>query len=83
LPTRDVTLADGRRLYYQQEESRRHAQAGKQASVYMTRRGPDGTLHILIALDDEPTHGAHDHLTTAWTAIRRRQHAGTEPVLTS
>ena len=62
LPTRDVTLADGRRLYYQQEESRRCAEAGKHASVYMTKRGPHGALRILITVDDEPERGEHYHL---------------------
>ncbi len=54
LPTRDVTLADGRRLYYQQGESGQHAAADKPASVYMTKRGPDGALRILVTVDDEP-----------------------------
>jgi len=68
LPTRDVTLADGRRLYYQQGESRQHAETGTQASVYMTKRGPDGALHILITVDDEPERGEHYHLSGSYPA---------------
>jgi len=68
LPTRDVTLADGRRLYYQQGESRQHAAAGKQTSVYMSKRGPDGALHILITVDDEPARGEHYHLSGSYPA---------------
>ncbi len=83
LPTRDVTLADGHRLYDQHDESRQHAEAGTQASVYRTKRGPDGALHLLITVDDEPAHGARDHPTTSRTAIPRGQHAGAGPVLTS
>jgi len=66
LPTRDVTLADGRRLYYQQGESRQHAAHGKHASVYMTKRGPDGALRILITVDDEPDYGEHYHLSGSY-----------------
>jgi hypothetical protein len=66
LPTRDVTLADGRRLYYQQEESRRCAEAGKATAVYMTKRGPDGALRILITVDDEPERGEHYHLSGSY-----------------
>ncbi len=83
LPTRDVTLADGHRLYDQHDESRQHAEAGTQASVYRTKRGPDGALHLLITVNDEPTHGARDHPSTSRTAIPRGQHAGAGPVLTS
>ncbi len=83
LPTRDVTLADGRRLYDQHDESRHHAETGTQASIYRTKRGPDGALHLLITVDDEPAHGAHDHRTTSRTAIPRGQHAGAGQVLTS
>jgi len=54
LPTRDMTLADRRCLYYQQGESRQHANQGQHASVYMTKRGSDGALRILITVDDEP-----------------------------
>jgi len=68
VPTRDVTLADGRRLYYQQGESRQHAEAGKQASVYMTKRGPDGALRILVTVDDEPARGEHYHLSGSYPA---------------
>jgi hypothetical protein len=67
LPTRDVTLADGRRLYYQQEESRRCAEAGKATAVYMTKRGPDGALRILITVDDEPERGEHYHLSGSYS----------------
>ncbi len=66
LPTRDVTLADGRRLYYQQGESRQHAETGTQASVYMSKRGPDGALRILITVDDEPERGEHYHLSGSY-----------------
>ncbi len=66
LPTRDVTLADGRRLYYQHAESRRHAEAGVAASVYMSKRGPDGALRILITVDDEPDYGEHYHLSGSY-----------------
>jgi len=66
LPTRDVTLADGRRLYYQQGESRQHAAQGHHASVYMTKRGPDGALRILITVDDEPDYGEHYHLSGSY-----------------
>ncbi len=66
LPTRDVTLADGRRLYYQQGESRQYAASGKHASVYMTKRGPDGALRILITVDDEPDYGEHYHLSGSY-----------------
>jgi hypothetical protein len=66
LPTRDVTLADGRRLYYQQEESRRCAEAGKATAVYLTKRGPDGALRILITVDDEPERGEHYHLSGSY-----------------
>ncbi len=66
LPTRDVTLADGRRLYYQQGESRQYAASGKQASVYMTKRGPDGALRILVTVDDEPERGEHYHLSASY-----------------
>jgi len=66
LPTRDVTLADGRRLYYQQGESRQHAEAGTQVSVYMTKRGPDGALRILITVDDAPDYGEHYHLSSSY-----------------
>ena len=66
LPTRDVTLADGHRLYYQQGESRQHAAHGKHASVYMTKRGPDGALRILITVDDEPDYGEHNHLSGSY-----------------
>ena len=83
LPTRDVTLADGHRLYDQHDESRQHAEAGTQASVYRTKRGPDGALHLLITVNDEPTHGARDHPSTSRTAIPRGQHAGAGQVLTS
>ena len=83
VPTRDVTLADGHRLYDQHDESRHHAEAGTQASVYRTKCGPDGALHLLITVNDEPTHGARDHPSTSRTAIPRGQHAGAGPVLTS
>ncbi len=66
LPTRDVTLADGRRLYYQQGESRHYADQGQHASVYMTKRGPGGALRILITVDDEPERGEHDHLSGSY-----------------
>ncbi len=66
LPTRDVTLVDGRRLYYQQGESRQHANQGQHASVYMTKRGPDGALRILITVDDEPARGEHYHLSGSY-----------------
>ena len=66
LPTRDVTLADGRRLYYQQGESRQYADRGKQASVYMTKRGPAGALRLLLTVDDEPGHGEHYHLSGSY-----------------
>jgi len=66
LPTRDVTLADGRRLYYQQGESRQHAAHGKQASVYLTKRGPDGALRILVTVDDDPSYGEHYHLSGSY-----------------
>jgi len=68
LPTRDVTLADGLRLYYQQEENRRCAEAGKATAVYMTKRGPDGALRILITVDDEPERGEHYHLSGSYPA---------------
>jgi len=66
LPTHDVTLADGRRLYYQQGESRQYAASGKHASVYMTKRGPDGALRILVTVDDEPERGEHYHLSGSY-----------------
>jgi len=66
LPTRDVTLADGRRLYHQQGESRQYAASGKHASVYMTKRGPDGALRILITVDDEPERDEHYHLSASY-----------------
>ncbi len=66
LPTRDVTLADGRRLYYQQGESRQYAASGKHASVYMTKRGPDGALRILVTVDEEPERGEHYHLSASY-----------------
>ncbi len=66
LPTCDVTLADGRRLYYQHEKSRQYADQGKQASVYMTKRGPDGALRILLTVDDEPERGEHYHLSGSY-----------------
>jgi len=68
LPTRDVTLADGRRLYYQHDESRRHVEVGRQASVYLTKRGPDGALRLLITVDDEPAYGEHYHLSGSYPA---------------
>ncbi len=68
LPTRDVTLADGHSLYDQHDESRQHAEAGTQASVYRTKRGPDGALHLHITVDDEPAHGARPphHLSDSY-----------------
>ena len=66
VPTRDVTLADGRCLYYQHDESRRHAEAGTHASVYLTKRGPDGALRILITVDDAPDYGEHYHLSGSY-----------------
>jgi len=66
LPTRDVTLTDGRRLYYQQRESRQHADQGQQASVYMTKRGPAGALRLLLTVDDEPERGEHYHLSGSY-----------------
>ena len=66
LPTRDVTLADGRRLYYQQGQSRQHTEHGTPASVYMTKRGPNGALRILITVDNEPAHGEHYHLSGSY-----------------
>ena len=72
LPTRDVTLADGRRLYYQQEESRRCAEAGKATAVYMTKRGPDGALHILITWTTSPS--AASTTTSPAATPRARRH---------
>lgn len=66
LPTRDVTLSDGRRLYYQQDLSRQHAALGTSASVYQTKRGPAGALRVLLTIDDLPERGEHYHLSASY-----------------
>jgi len=67
LPTRDVTLADGRRLYYHAEESRRLAERGKATSVHTTKRGPNGVLRVVVTVDDDPDErGEHYHLSASY-----------------
>ncbi len=67
LPTRDVTLADGRRLYYHAEESRRLAERGTATSVHTTKRGPNGVLRVVVTVDDDPDErGEHYHLSASY-----------------
>ena len=67
MPTRDVTLADGRRLYYHAEESRRLAERGKATSVHTTKRGPNGVLRVVVTVDDDPDErGEHYHLSASY-----------------
>jgi len=66
LPTRDVTLADGRRLYYNADESRRTMSSGQAGSVYLTKRGPAGVLRVLVTIDQEPERGEHYHLSASY-----------------
>ncbi len=66
LPRHDVTLADGRRLYYNQNESRRIADSGSAGSVYTTKPGPAGALRVLVTIDQEPQRGEHYHLSGSY-----------------
>ena len=67
LPTRDVMLADGRRLYYHAEESRRLTERGKATSVHTTKRGPNGVLRVIVTIDDEPDERSeHYHLSASY-----------------
>jgi len=67
LPARDVTLADGRRLYYKAEESAHiAADGGRPSSLHTTKRGPNGVLRVIITVDDDPDLGEHYHLSTSY-----------------
>jgi len=64
LPTRDVTLTDGRRLYYQQDYTRAGAAANQPHSFYKTKRA--GGLIVLITIDTLPERGEHYHVSVSY-----------------